>query len=143
MPRLRVVLAEDNPADELVIQEALVRRFPDLEFTVRRDGEQMMRWLDLVETEYSSTPDVILLDLNLPRFTGEQILLRLRASSKCQSIPVVIVSSSEAAYDREMTARLGAARYFCKSSEYDSFMKLGDLVHEVLMRKMPAGTPEA
>jgi CheY-like chemotaxis protein len=129
---LHVVLAEDNPADELVIREALAPLFPDAQIKVFRDGEQMMRWIDMLETDYAPLPDVILLDLNLPRFTGEQILERLRSNPKCGTIPVVIVTSSDAPHDRASATRLGATRYFCKSTDYRAFMKLGDLVYEVL-----------
>ncbi len=130
--RVSVVLAEDQPGDELLIRESLSATFPHLELSVHRDGEEMMRWLDMLETEYASRPDVVLLDLNLPRFTGEQVLERLRSTARGESIPVVIVTSSDSPYDRAAAARLGAARYFRKPAEYDAFMKLGDVVHEVL-----------
>jgi CheY-like chemotaxis protein len=140
--RLHVVLAEDNPADELVIREALAQRFPDVHISVCRDGEQMMRWIDMIETEYARLPDLILLDLNLPRFTGEQILERLRSNSKGGTIPVVIVTSSDAPHDRASAARLGATRYFCKSMDYGAFMKLGDLVYELLSSPNAASAGE-
>jgi chemotaxis family two-component system response regulator Rcp1 len=130
--RLRVVLAEDDPADELLVRESLARRFPDMDFVAYQDGEQMMRWIDLVEAEYIPCPDVILLDLNLPRFTGEQVLERLRDNPRCSLVPVVIVTTSDTSYDRAAADRLGATRYFHKPSQYDEFLKLGDVVHEVI-----------
>jgi chemotaxis family two-component system response regulator Rcp1 len=130
--RLRVVVAEDNPADELLMRESLALRFPEVDVSVHHDGEQMMRWLDLLETEYTPRPDVILLDLNLPRFTGQQVLERLRGNSRGALIPVVIVTSSDAPNDRAVAVRWGVACYFQKPLKYDAFMKLGDLVHEIL-----------
>jgi two-component system, chemotaxis family, response regulator Rcp1 len=129
---LRVVLCEDVHADRVLIQEALTLRFPDFDMSVYKDGEQMMRWLDLIESEYARCPDVILLDLNLPRFTGQQVLERLRGISRCELIPVVIVTSSDAPHARMVAARFGVTRYFAKPSEYDAFMRLGDLVYEVV-----------
>jgi CheY-like chemotaxis protein len=140
--RPHVVLAEDNPTDELVIREAVTARFPDVDFRVWRDGEQMMRWIDMIASEYAPLPDVILLDLNLPRFNGKQVLERLRSDSRCRTIPVVIVTSSDAPSDRAAAARLGATRYFCKSTEYDAFMKLGDLVYETLSSSNAASAGE-
>jgi CheY-like chemotaxis protein len=128
----RVVLVEDRLEDELLIREALAPRFPNADITVLRDGEQMMRWIDMIESEYAPCPDVILLDLNLPRFRGEQVLERLRGTSRCGPVPVVIVTSSDAPKDREVAARLNASRYFRKPQDYDAFMKLGDVVYDVL-----------
>jgi DNA-binding response OmpR family regulator len=135
---LLVVLVEDNPADEVLMRASLAVRFPDANLAVHHDGEQVMRWLDLLESEYAPRPDVILLDLNLPRFTGRQVLERMRGNSRCDSIPVVIVTSSDSSDDRAAVARLGAASFFQKPMKYDAFMKLGDLVHEVLTSANPA-----
>jgi chemotaxis family two-component system response regulator Rcp1 len=137
--RLHVVIAEDNPADELLIRESLTARFIDVDLSVHSNGEQMMRWIDLLESEYAPCPDVILLDLTLPRFTGQQVLERLRANSRCGLIPVVIVTTSDAPKDRAAAARLGAVRYFRKPTEYDEFMKLGEVVDEVLSSANAAG----
>ena len=134
-----MVLVEDHLEDELLIRESLALRFPDADVTVLRDGEQMMRWIDMIESEYAPCPDIILLDLNLPRFRGEQVLERLRTTSRCGPVPVVIVSSSEAPTDRAMATRLGSARYFQKPQDYEAFMKLGDLVHDALYSKGAAG----
>ena len=138
-PTVRMVLVEDQQADELLIRESLALRFPDADVTVLRDGEQMMRWIDMIESEYAPCPDIILLDLNLPRFRGEQVLERLRTTPRCGPVPVVIVSSSDAPTDQAIAARLGSARYFRKPQDYNAFMKLGDLVHDVLYSKGAAG----
>jgi CheY-like chemotaxis protein len=135
----QVVVVEDRLEDELLIREALAPRFPNAQITVLRDGEQMMRWIDMIESEYAPCPDVILLDLNLPRFRGEQVLERLRGTARCGPIPVVIVTSSDAPADRLVAARLEAARYFRKPQDYDAFMKLGDVVHDVLGSTGAAG----
>jgi chemotaxis family two-component system response regulator Rcp1 len=140
--RLRVVLVEDNPADEFVIRECLAPRFPNADLSVYRDGEQMMRWIDLIESEYAPCPDMILLDLNLPRFTGAQVLDRLRAHPRCQGVPVIIVTSSDNPSDRSSAVRMGATRYFRKPSEYNEFLKLGDVVHEVLSSSNAASAGE-
>ncbi|HEY4361358.1 MAG TPA: response regulator [Bryobacteraceae bacterium] len=133
-----MVLVEDNPADELVIRDCVAQRFPDAVLSVQKDGERMMRWIDMIETEYAPLPNVILLDLNLPRFTGEQVLERLHSLPKFQGIPVVIVTSSDAPSDRTATARLGAAVYFRKPADYDDFLKLGEVIHSVLYPSVSA-----
>lgn len=79
-------------------------------------------------------PDLIILDLNLPARNGQEILEHLRRIEKCKDIPVIIVTSSDSARDRRVTRALGATDYFCKSSDYDEFLKLGLLVKKFLQK---------
>src|SRR5258708_30901322 len=92
---LHVLLAEDNPGDVLLVREARMGRFPDVEISVQQDGEQMMQCIDLLDGGEMSCPDVILLDLNLPRVTGEEVLWRLAQSPVCRAVPTVVVTSSD------------------------------------------------
>jgi CheY-like chemotaxis protein len=70
--------------------------------------------------------DHLLLDLNLPRRTGTEVLRRLRQSPRCGHIPVVILTSSDAPKDREYANRLAADSYFRKPSDLKEFMKIRD-----------------
>jgi chemotaxis family two-component system response regulator Rcp1 len=132
---LCVLVAEDNPADVFLIREALTGRFPDVEIVVQEDGEQMMHWIDEAERGATPCPDVILLDLNLPRISGEEALWKLRRSGICSDVPAVIVTSSDSPRDRKATASLGANHYFRKPTDLDEFMKLADLVGDILSSK--------
>lgn len=129
---LRVLLAEDNPGDVLLIREALALRFTGVEVSVQEDGEQMMDTLALLESGGAPCPDIVLLDLNLPRITGDEVLESLRRSPVCAKVPVIVITSSDSPRDRQAATRLGADRYFRKPTDYDEFMKLGDLVEAVL-----------
>ena len=138
---LHVVLVEDNPGDVLLMREALKPRFPEVELWVQQDGEQMMQWIDRLdsgETPCPDVPDVILLDLNLPLVTGEEVLQRLSRSPVCRDVPTVVVTSSDSPRDRDATARLGVNRYFRKPTDYDEFMKLGDLVGALVASRKAA-----
>jgi chemotaxis family two-component system response regulator Rcp1 len=130
---LNILLAEDNPGDVLLIREALGARFPGSDVSVHEDGEQMMNWIDRLDRREVDRPDVILLDLDLPLVTGEEVLRRLGESPLCRSVPTIIVTSSDSPWDRVVTAGLGASRYFRKPTDYDEFMKLGDVVKGILM----------
>jgi DNA-binding response OmpR family regulator len=77
-------------------------------------------------------PHLVLLDLNLPRRSGDQILQHLRHSDRCKDIPVVVVTSSDSPRDKAEMSRLGATRYFRKPSRLDEFMRLGPLVRELV-----------
>jgi DNA-binding response OmpR family regulator len=133
-----VVLAEDNPGDVFIISQALAHHSIDAELIRHKDGEEMLRYIRDLDAGEVPCPDVILLDLNLPRYNGEAILHRLRGSRFCSEVPVVIVTSSNADDDRTKVFRLGATRYFTKPIDLDDFLELGAVVLEVTGRKRPS-----
>jgi CheY-like chemotaxis protein len=114
------------------MREALTGSFPDVEISVSEDGEIMMHRIDLLDSGEEPLPDVILLDLNMPRANGDELLWRLRDSPRCQSVPTVIVTSSDSPRDRTRAAKLGAVRYFHKPIDYAAFMHLGDVVKDLI-----------
>ena len=118
--------------DVWLIREAMTTAGLDVDLTLHRDGEEMFRFIESIDDGQTPCPDVVLLDLNLPKRNGEAILRRIRESPVCGKVPVVIVTSSTAENDRETTARLGATQYFCKPSDYDEYMRLGTVVSRVL-----------
>jgi len=130
--RPRILLAEDNPADVLLVREAFEHHGLDVELVVKRDGEEMLRLLDRMEAGELPCPDVVLLDLTLPRRNGIEVLRQIRQGSRCGKTPVIIVTSSDALKDRESVAQLGATSYFRKPSSFDEFMRLGKVVNEVI-----------
>ena len=130
--RLRVVLAEDNPGDVFLVREALETHGLGAELTVQQDGEQMLRFIERVDSGQESCPDLVLLDLNLPKRSGETLLKRLRESPLCARIPVLIVTSSDSPRDRETSARLGASGYFRKPPDFDEFLRLGIIVKQLI-----------
>lgn len=77
-------------------------------------------------------PDLVLLDLNLPKVSGEAVLERVRLSPKCGAAKVFIISSSDAPTDRERAMKLGASDYFRKPSNLAQFIELGPKVRAML-----------
>ena len=106
----------------------------DAELVVKKDGEEMLRLIERIDAGEAPCPDAVLLDLNLPRRNGIEILRRMRQSVVCGHVPVVIVTSSDAPNDRESVAKLGATGYFRKPSSYNEFMHLGELVKQIVGR---------
>jgi DNA-binding response OmpR family regulator len=98
---------------------------------VLEDGEKAVRFFENTVDAPALCPDLVLLDLNLPRFRGKYVLSRIRAS-RCARVPVLIVTSSDSSDDREDMERYGAAAYFRKPSDLAEFMKLGDVVRDLL-----------
>jgi CheY-like chemotaxis protein len=128
---LNIVLVEDNPTDVFLVEEALAFHKIDAALTCLRDGEEMLRYVAQIDSGMVPRPDVVLLDLNLPRHSGKAVLARMRSSLQCGEIPVVVVTSSNASEDQADAARLGATRYFHKSMDYDEAMSLGAVILEV------------
>ena len=129
------MLAEDNPSDVLIVREALAYHNVDATLTCHRDGEVMIRYIDRMDQGEVPCPDVILLDLNLPRHDGQAVLARIRRSPVCGQVPVIIVTSSKASADYNEILRLGATSYFHKSIDYDESMRLGALVLDIASRR--------
>ena len=131
----QVLLAEDNPADTFLVHEALKQQALEYEMHVVDDGEKAFRFLDRVERGEIPCPDVVLLDLNLPRKTGADVLARMRRAGLCQDVHVVVLTSSDAPQDRQAVVDLGANDYFRKPTDLDDFMKLGALVKRHLEKR--------
>ncbi len=131
---MQVVLAEDNPGDVFLVREALQTHGLAAQLTVQQDGEQMLRFIERVESGQESCPDLVLLDLNLPKRSGESLLKRIRESPLCSKVPVLIVTSSDSPRDREVSARLGASGYFRKPPDFDEFLQLGIVVKQLIGR---------
>lgn len=128
-----MLIIEDNEADVFLIQEAIEATKLRVTLHVVKDGEQAVRFFDRADADASMTcPVLIVLDINLPKKQGSEVLKHMRQSRKCANAPVVVVSTSDSVRDREQMRNLGANAYFRKPSKYDDFMKFGDMVKALL-----------
>jgi len=124
---MRIFLAEDNPADVYLLREALgVEADSDMELLVAHDGEEALDYVHR-RGRFSALPkpDLVILDLNLPKSDGSDILQAVRESDELRHVPVVILTSSDSPKDRAAAARLGADGYITKPSDLDAFLSLG------------------
>ena len=127
------LLVEDNRADALLVQEAIALHELPIELHVVEDGEQAFQFIERVDGDPEApAPGIILLDLNLPKRHGKEVLQSVRASRRCRNTPVLIITSSDLSVERDELARLGANRYFRKPFSYDEFMKVGEVLKEIL-----------
>ncbi len=129
--RFLILLAEDNRADVFVVRKSLQDYGIPHELAIVDDGEQAFRFIESVEAG-AERPNLVLLDLNLPRRTGQEVLERLRCSPACSGIPIVILTSSDAPADRALSAELGAKTYFRKPFRLEEFLRLGELIKRIL-----------
>jgi CheY-like chemotaxis protein len=128
-----VLLVEDNPADINLVEEALEEAQLDCRLHIMRDGVRAMEFIEQLDAEPDHPLlDVVLLDLNLPKMGGEEVLKRVRMSPKCGGVKVLIISSSDIPADRERVMKLGASDYFRKPSDLAQFMLLGPKVRTMI-----------
>ena len=134
----RILLAEDNPADVYLIREALsVNGGADIEVVVVADGEEALDYVcHRNQHENSQAPDLIVLDLNLPKSDGGDVLKTIRGNSDMASIPVVVLTSSDSPKDRQAIEKLGADMYLTKPSELDAFLDIGSILLRLAQEKL-------
>jgi CheY-like chemotaxis protein len=135
MARLKILVAEDNRGDVFLMREALLAHGIEHDLFVIQDGAEALAYMERMgKSPDAPCPDVFLLDLNLPKVEGHQLLARFRGHPLCRDTPVIVVTSSDAQRDRERAALLGAARYCRKPSDIDEFMQLGAVIKEGVHR---------
>jgi two-component system, chemotaxis family, response regulator Rcp1 len=129
---LNVLMVEDNLADALLVQEAIQMEGLDLNIQPALDGEMAIAAIERAEKDPAAAPlDAVLLDLNLPRVDGFEVLRRIRSSERLRRLPVIVITSSDSPADRREGANLGAA-YFRKRPDYDEFLKVGGVIRRFL-----------
>ncbi len=129
----RILIAEDNAADIYLIQEAL--RMPRFShrLEIADNGEEMLKMIARIEEDPAQIcPDLFLLDLNLPRRSGDEVLAYIRQSSRCGRVPVIVITSSDSPRDRNRTRELGASYYFRKPADLEKFLAIGGIVRQIL-----------
>ena len=128
-----ILLAEDNPADVYLVREALREHGVDCALRVVSDGAEMLRMISSDQVRAGAVNlGLIILDLNLPRHDGTEILERLRDTIELAGIPVVVLTSSDSPRDRTLASQLGAACYLRKPSSLEQFLTLGSVFKNLL-----------
>jgi two-component system, chemotaxis family, response regulator Rcp1 len=129
----RIWIAEDNPADVYLIEEALRRHQFAYLLKTADNGEDMLNMIAKLDQDPSQVcPDLFMVDLNLPRRPGDEILARIRQSSRCAGVPVIVITSSDSPQDRARARDLGASFYFRKPADLEKFMAIGGIVRGFL-----------
>jgi DNA-binding response OmpR family regulator len=129
------LLAEDNLPDALLVHEAIRMENLPVEVFLARDGERALEFIQAAEKDANAPfPHLVLLDLNLPKIAGLEVLRKIRASAKCRDVPVLVVTSSDSPSDRMGAAAMGAG-YFRKPVTYDEFVKIGAVLRAFIQEK--------
>lgn len=120
-----ILLVEDNLGDSRLIREVL--KESDIYFTLNVviDGEEAKDYIDGTgQFTDRVKPNLVILDLNLPKVPGKEVLQHIRAKSELSSVPVVVFSSSEADKDVQDAYNMGANCYVVKPFEFDDFRRV-------------------
>jgi CheY-like chemotaxis protein len=120
---VEVLLVEDNPGDVRLTQEALKEGRVMVNLTVAADGVEAMEVLNR-KGPYKDKPrpDLILLDLNLPKKNGREVLLEIKADAELRRIPVIVMTTSKAEQDVHRAYNLNANCYITKPVDLDEFL---------------------
>jgi chemotaxis family two-component system response regulator Rcp1 len=138
----RVLQVEDNEADVRLTREALREAGDELRLSVVGDGEQALAYLrNESGFEDVPRPDLVLLDLNLPRKDGVEVLQEMRSDPALAPIPVIVLTSSAAADDVDACYAAGANAFVVKSVELDEFIARMGAIREFWLgvAELPSG----
>jgi chemotaxis family two-component system response regulator Rcp1 len=121
---LEILLVEDNPADVRLTREALNELKQDSRLNVARDGEEALQYLRREGTfSAAPRPDIVILDLNLPRKDGRELLAEIKSDHDLRQLPVVVLTTSRAEQDILRTYDLHANCYVIKPASLEEFIR--------------------
>ena len=131
-----VLLVEDSPGDVRLTQEAFRAANPAIRLHVAIDGVEALAFLSQRGVHADSPrPDLILLDLNLPRMDGREVLKHIRSDDSLKTIPTVILTTSDAEIDIHQSYSLHANSYLSKPVQLEAFEELVKSINEFWFQK--------
>lgn len=130
----RILLVEDNAADAYLFRMALENAKVNFELTVLSDGAEALAFVRR-EGKYAESPlpDLAVMDLNLPKNDGAEVLEAVRKSTQFSTLPVVITSSSASPREQARVEQLGIARYIRKPPDLEEFLRVGPVLKQILL----------
>ena len=129
---IQVLLVEDSPGDVRLTKEAFREVNPSVQLHVANDGVEAMAFLKKQGAANAATPrpDFILLDLNLPRMDGREVLAQIKADEDLKVIPTFVLTTSKDERDIVRSYELQANCYLCKPVELDAFESLVNSIYD-------------
>jgi CheY-like chemotaxis protein len=131
---VHVLMVEDDPGDALMVRESFAQAGKNSRFHVVPDGEEALRFLRR-SGEYGDAPrpGLVLLDLNLPRMGGLDVLAQVKADPELRIIPVIVLSSSQDPADINRSYELHANAYIVKPRDFDGFTAMIKQIDECFL----------
>ena len=133
VPAARILVIEDNASDVFLLDRALKQQEFRFELVHLLDGGEALAFIRR-QGAYATAaiPDLILMDLNLSKYTGEEILREIRAAGHLAGVPVCAWSSSQSRRDAALLKDLGVSQFIAKPAGLDQFMQIGKIIKDLL-----------
>jgi CheY-like chemotaxis protein len=125
----RILVIEDNPTDVSLIKEALTEHGVSYEMTVLDDGEKALAHLRNIG---ELKPDLVIIDLNMPKRDGVEVLLKYRMTVGLYSVPMIVLTSSNSRSDLLRTKNIGVSAFIQKPMTLPEFISLGKRFKAIL-----------
>jgi chemotaxis family two-component system response regulator Rcp1 len=139
---IEVLLVEDSPGDVRLTQETFRDANQSIHLSVATDGAEAMAFLRREATHvHAPRPDVILLDLNLPKMDGREVLVQIKKDEELKAIPIVILTTSDAEADIVTSYRLHANCYLTKPVQLKAFEDLVKSINDFWMTNVKLPQP--
>jgi two-component system, chemotaxis family, response regulator Rcp1 len=134
----RILVIEDNGSDVFLLQRALNKQDLRFELVHLQNGSDALAFIR-GQGAYANAaiPDLMLVDLNLSKYTGEDILREIRRSGTLGGVPVCVWSSSASRRDEKLLKELGVSQFITKPSGLDQFMEIGKTIKDLLASRSP------
>ncbi|MBZ5626949.1 MAG: response regulator [Acidobacteriia bacterium] len=139
VPAARILVIEDNGSDVFLLTRALKKQDLQFELVHLLSGAEALAFIRR-QGAYADAaiPNLILVDLNLSKYTGEDILREIREARHLDGVPVCVWSSSRSRRDEAVLKELGVAQFITKPAGLDQFMEIGKTIKDVLAGSMAA-----
>jgi CheY-like chemotaxis protein len=138
--KLHILVVEDNPADVELLRWALESAKIDCDLTVIDDGGEALAFVqNRGKYLHSPPPDLAILDLNLPKYDGIEILEALRGNLAFASVPVAVLSSTSSPRERAKMEAVGIDRFITKPPDFDEYLEIGLIVKSLLEQSHTGG----
>jgi two-component system, chemotaxis family, response regulator Rcp1 len=133
IPVARILVIEDNASDVFLLDRALKKQNLRFELIHLISGREALAFIRR-QGSYSdaAAPNLILVDLNLSKYTGEDILREIRSAGHLGGVPVCVWSSSQSRRDEALLKDLGVTQFITKPSGLDQFMEIGKIIKDLL-----------
>jgi len=134
----QILLVEDNPGDIYLFRQALKGAGLNFELTVIEDGEEALAFAKR-DGKYagSPVPDLAVLDVNLPKIQGTEVLGAMCRNEELAHVPVVLMTSSATPGDQAMSKEFSVAHYMMKPLDLEDFLQIGNVLKQLLLERSP------
>lgn len=132
MRKIQILLIEDDADDVELLQEALAENGVEYDMTVLKEGNEALSYL----REDKQLPDIVIMDFNLPKVHGREVIREIRANPKFANIPVLILSTSSSSTDINYAFEAGATSYLVKPATIEAINQTVSTIVELSSKSM-------